>query len=150
MGKRTVTGREIVNAARVYLGIRWGHQGRAVGDRHRRIDCVGLLYCTMRDLGVKVLDRTNYLPVPDGSTLVDEMRTQLVIDHDRELKPGRIVAFDDVGEPSPCHVGILTDHPSGTGVIHASLRHQKVVEHRLDEFWRSKIRGVFRIPEEVA
>lgn len=144
-----VTDQQIVDAARKYLGVRWGHQGRAVGER-KRIDCVGLLYCTMRDLGVAVEDRTNYLRMPDGFTLQTELRQQLVICHDRELKPGRVAAFDDVGEPSPCHVGILTDHPSGIGVVHSSMRHRKVVEHRLDDVWRGRIRGVFRFAEATA
>ncbi len=143
----TVTSRQIIEAARGYLGIKWGHQGRAVGERHRRIDCIGLICCTMRDVGIPVSDRTNYLPMPDGSTLQRELGAQLVVCRDRKLVPGRIVAFDDVCESSPCHVGILTDHPSGIGVIHASASEKKVIEHRLDDTWRGQIRGVYRFAE---
>jgi hypothetical protein len=41
----------------------------------------------------------------------------------------------------------LTDHPSGIGVIHASAAEKKVIEHRLDDTWRGRIRGVYRFAE---
>lgn len=146
--KAPITGADYVAAARVYLGVKFGHQGRAVGER-KRIDCIGLIACPMKDLGVKGIDRTDYDFRADGETLKRELKKQLIECYDRELIPGRVALFEDGTETIPHHIGIITDQPSGPGVIHASLIDRKVIEHRIDEKWRRRIMGVFRFPEIV-
>ena len=69
-----------------------------------------------------------------------------------DLQPGDVVliAFDGV----ETHVGLIGDYPidGELSLIHAYIGARKVVEHRLDAQWRSRIVGAYRVPafDEVA
>ena len=141
----TVIAADVVAAARYYKGMRYRHQGRAVG-REPRIDCVGLVVCVAHDLELSSADFVGYDRRPDNKTLIAALRKYLVICSDNALAPGLVAAFDSFGEPAPCHVGIVADRQPGIAIIHASLRSRKVVEHVLNEDWQRKVRAVFAFP----
>lgn len=123
---------EIVAAARSYLGVRWHHQGR----NRAGLDCIGLVIAVARDLGLSDYDIGGYARVPDGKTLRATMAQQMDV-LKREPLPGDVLLF--AFQRNPLHTAIVTDAPGGLGMIHAFANKRMVVEHRLDEVWRSRI-----------
>ncbi len=98
----------LIAAARGYVGVPWRHQGRS---RHG-IDCVGLLVCVARDLGIPVEDVRAYEREPRAHDLTRLLRRHCTAVS--AARPGDIVLM---GRPST-HVGILTDAHRPFGLIH--------------------------------
>jgi cell wall-associated NlpC family hydrolase len=138
-GRGVTTGADVVAAARQYLGTRWHHQGRNTAG----LDCIGLVIVVAHDLGLSEYDICGYSRVPDGRTLRATMERQL-LQVSRDPQPGDILLFTFARVP--LHTAIVTDTPSGLGMIHAYANVRKVVEHRLDDLWRSRIAGVYTYP----
>ena len=125
----------VVKQARKYLGVKFLHQGRT---RHG-LDCVGLAVVVAHDLGITEADEDGYGRVPSGRMMERRLRAeceQIPID---DALPGDLyhMAFDK----QPQHIAMVTDH----GIIHADNQHG-VVEHWLDDTWRKRIRGAYRLP----
>jgi cell wall-associated NlpC family hydrolase len=119
----------IVTKAREYLGTPWMHQGRV---KHHGVDCVGLLVCVCRELGVVApdWDVKGYSRIPDGKELMRHLHENLAYIERSDMVPGSVVcvAFDK----HPQHVGIVGDYiHGGLSLIHADSRAGRVVEHRL-------------------
>lgn len=130
---------DVVRAARAYVGRPWRHQARGESGA---VDCLGLLVCVARDLGIPHEDGRAYPRRPDGVTFMAELRRQLVRVRKRDARPGDVVAMLASEHASPGHLGILTEG----GMIEASALRRKVVERAMDEdTWRSVV-GVFRLP----
>lgn len=132
-----VPAQRVVDVAREYLGTPFVHQGRLKGVG---IDCVGLLTCVAKELGLTNHDCTTYSRYPDGVTLCRELEKCLV--SVREARLGRVVVFWIKRADLPTHAGILTD----VGMIHTYQSVGKVVEHVLDAKWRRRITRFFRYP----
>lgn len=139
-----ITKGEIVAIARETIGTPYRHQQRING---LALDCAGVPVHVARRLGLPFDDVVGYgrLPVPH------EMRTaldkSLVRVARSAMQPGDVVWIKFELEPQ--HFGILGDYVhGGLSLIHASngAGINKVVEHRLDEQWRSRIVGVWRFP----
>lgn len=142
-----MTRAEIIQTARTFLGTPFQHQGRLKGQG---VDCVGLLICVARELGVldSDLDYTGYRRQPDGVLMMELMNTHLVPKPENApIQPGDVLA---IRYRAPQHTAIVTrvegEHFWG---IHAVER--GVVEHRFDARWKNRIVGVYEIPgtEEV-
>lgn len=130
----------MVAAARGWVGVPWRHQGRTRAG----IDCVGLLIVVAQDLGIDDgFDFRAYSRRPDGRALRELMVDKL--DRAAAIAPGRIGLFAQAGT-YPCHVGVFGDRT----MIHAHALNRKVVEHRLSDEWRCRLRGVFRYPAMAA
>ncbi|MBI5427255.1 MAG: C40 family peptidase [Nitrospinae bacterium] len=69
-----MTRSEIVRKAREYLGTPFHHQGRAKG---RGVDCVGLVVCVLRELGLEIDDCRTYPQTPDSGLLLNKLRQHL-------------------------------------------------------------------------
>jgi len=125
----------VVCAARHYLGVRWHHQGRSTAG----VDCLGLIVCTARDLGIDEArhDLKAYARLPSNGVMERRLSCYL---SPGNCDVGDILLFRFSGEPQ--HLGIVTDY----GMIHAFIQAHKVVEHRLDEVWRSRIVRSFSFP----
>lgn len=134
------TRKQIVEAARRYLGTPFQHQGRLQGIA---LDCVGLPICIGRDLGLSVPDYHNYSPEPADDTVLQECKKNLREVSLEEMKPGDILCMR---VPVPCHTAIVTELLGQTGIIHAYSGIGKVVEHNLNLQWRRRIAGVFQFP----
>lgn len=125
---------DLQTAARQYLGVPFRHQGRnALG-----LDCGGLLVVAAADLGRILDDIKGYARTPDGKTLVAVMERNLKRVN-RKPEPNDIILFKL--RKYPQHIAICTD----IGIIHAHADNGKVVEHGLDDKWRSMIVGVFEL-----
>jgi cell wall-associated NlpC family hydrolase len=133
---------QFVAAARARKGIRFRHQGRS----DRGVDCAGLAQVCLAALGKPTVDMEAYSREPMGGRLEHILEENLGAPLAKDqARVGDIVLMRFRGEPQ--HVAIIGDYIyGGLSVIHAYLTMRKVVEHRLDDVWRSYIteNGVYR------
>jgi len=98
----------------------------------------------MTQLGRETID----LPAYSREALGDKLKQQMIINFGEPIdkatiRPGDIVLMRFTGEPS--HVAILANYLyGGLSVIHAYAASRKVIEHRLDDLWKSYITEAFR------
>lgn len=135
---------EIVATARACVDTPFRHQGRLLGVG---LDCAGLLRHIGEIHGLSPFpgyDFAAYGRYPREA----EVRRVLLSVMDRipgisARRPGDALLVVD--DQQAVHMGILAIAPEGYETfIHATERENKVVEHILDDFWRSKIRSVYR------
>lgn len=141
-------------AARQYLGTPFRHRGR---EPFAGIDCVGLAVLAARECGWEVQDLPDYSRFPIGEQLDAQLRLNCgapVAASPRlsDMQPGDLISIRMDGPKGPVnHVGIVGDHPHGLSVIHTygriargGGRAGKVVEHRIDAEFLSRIQFVYR------
>jgi len=128
---------EFINQARTYLNVRWKHQGRS---RDGGVDCVGIFYCVSVDLGMAPTDVRNYGHRPGSRRMIAEALLYCEEIHVEQRRIGDFLLVTTGGE-EPQHMVLITGTDS---VLHASAKHRKVVEHRLDDELRRGICKVFR------
>jgi cell wall-associated NlpC family hydrolase len=133
-----VTGAAIVAAARGWLGTPWVHQGRSKGQG---VDCAGLVIGVAHELGLSTFDVTGYSRQPDGSSLQGYCDAHL--DQVLVARPGDVALMRFADEPQ--HLAIFGDYVhGGLSLVHAYMRARAVVEHGLDDLWRSRVLAVYR------
>lgn len=124
----------IIAAARSCLRTRWVHQGRKPGVG---IDCAGLVHYAGTANGAELEDCTDYARMPDGEKLIAYLLKSCdLLPSPEAAKPGSILVFQMLGPKWPQHLGILTDSDH---FIHSYFDVRRVVETRIDAWWRSKI-----------
>lgn len=135
-----MTSDDVIVAARSWLDVPFIHQGRS----REGVDCVGFVICCLRDdlsLLPKCFDVNGYGHKPDG-TLFSECDKRLTR---AKPKPGGIFVMRFAEEPQ--HMGFIVPYRhGGFAIIHALSRRHRIVEHRLDKLWESRILGTFEIP----
>lgn len=126
---------KIVLKAREYLGTPFRHQGRLKGVG---VDCAGLVVCVAHELKLSDFDFRAYGPMPNASKLQMILNEQMdKIDYsDATVGDVYLMKFDK----EPQHLAIITD----IGLIHSYADAGSVVEHRIDDYWRSRIVGAYR------
>lgn len=127
-----VTRADIVSEARKNLGVRWHHQGRSRAG----IDCIGLVIKVAHALGLSTFDIIDYSRQPDPTMLRALMAEHMTPVDAPQLGDVLLMRF----ETEPQHVAIVTD----IGMIHAYAQARRVVEHRLDSQWRSRVLGYYQ------
>ena len=135
-----VAGIEVVQTARKWSGTPFVHQGRVCG---RAVDCAGLLVGVAKDLGLSDYDLDGYPRVPDGVTLQAILRAELVSVAIDQARVGDVLLFGFYRHAQ--HLGIIT-RVDPMYIIHAHEPNNGVVEHRIDDRWRRRVRGAFRFP----
>jgi cell wall-associated NlpC family hydrolase len=137
----------LVDAARRYLGVPFKHQGRSAAA----LDCAGLGWLAYRDCGVMLPDVRRYGREPFRGHLMEALRAALgepfATGPEAALQPGDVAVFRFREEPH--HVALIGAAPyGGLTLIHAdsSPTVRSVVEHRLDDWWRSRLLAAFRRP----
>lgn len=122
-------------AARTYLGTPWRGQGRD----HMGIDCVGIVVCSLRDIGLEVDEPTPpvYRNI-DSKLLMDLLRKHCDRVSQADPQVGDIVVF---GVPWEAHIALLVDG-APLNAIHCPMG-GRVVEARFDRN-RGIIRGFYR------
>jgi NlpC/P60 family putative phage cell wall peptidase len=135
-----VTRAQVVEQARTWIGTRWHHQGRVKGHG---CDCAGLVIGIARELWLAEVDYANYSRYPDGTLLAlcDLHMTRIDAG---QSQPGDVLVFAWGAEPQ--HLGIVASFEGRTTIIHAYAEARRVVENDLDEAWRLRIRGAYRLP----
>lgn len=125
----------VIAQARGYLGVPFRHQGRS----RTGVDCAGLVICVACDLGLPIRDYRAYGRLPRGDTLLRVLREQCT-EYRGDPLPGSIALMRF--ERDPQHLAII----AGPTIIHSLSTSRKVVEHRLDTLWQSRIVGLFALP----
>jgi cell wall-associated NlpC family hydrolase len=125
---------DIIKKAREYLNTPWKHQGRS---KITGVDCVGLFVCVLKELGLPVIDRTDYRDKPKPDELIDAIENHCAEIPIIFAKPGDLLLFWVRRPWLPQHIGLLTDY----GFIHTPLK-AKVVEYELGN-WENKIYSAY-------
>lgn len=106
------------------------------------MDCIGLLVLSFRAIGVDLVDEVGYGRTPYNQRLRAALTARLGPPVPGPLQPGDVVTMRWNGEEM--HVGLLTDHPEGLGLIHCARDRKGVVEHRLTADWAERIVEAWR------
>jgi len=130
--------------AHKYIGVRFRHRGRT----ERGLDCVGLVIRCAMDCGYMRYEEFAYGHEPRDSVL------QGVLEEHFGEPVTRAPRINDVilmrlrrgGEPS--HVGIITTHPNGLGIIHTHSILSRVTYQRFTPKIQRVIAGVYQWPEK--
>lgn len=140
-----MTRTDVVDDARLWLGTPYVHQASL---RSKGSDCIGMPAGIARDRGTAegvawAADRAmhNYGPLPNPRFLIDACERYLDRIPTASADFGDIVLMRFTQEPQHFAIIVATDPPY---IVHASRSVGKVVEHRLDEVWRSRIRLAYR------
>lgn len=131
---------QFVAAAREMLGAPYHHQGRLPGIG---LDCIGLLACSAKKVGIWFDDVKDYPKFPDGTLearILPYMRKRGV---GEAWEEGDILSFAISTSNRPHHLAILTQ-VCPARIIHTHSGIGKVVEHNLDNRWRERVVGVYQ------
>lgn len=128
-----VSRRLLLAEARTWIGTPFHANGRAKGVG---VDCIGVIVGTMHALGLPLEDMASYPMRPNG-VLRRELNRQF--DRAREAQPGDVLMMSFEREPH--HVAFLAD---GT-IIHCYAQVRRCVEQPLVDYWRDKVRGIYRV-----
>lgn len=135
--------KDIVTAARRWIGVRWQHQGRSRDG----IDCAGLVIVVAHELGLTEFDTTDYARQATDETMLAICREHMAPVARDDLQPGDVLVL---GFENQRHMAIVGDYPypGELSIIHAyALAPHRVVETRLDSVWMKRMIGAFRFPE---
>ena len=138
---------DIVIQARTWLGTPFHHQARLKG---KGCDCLGLIVGVVDELGLKDkngqplsgYDEVTYSKEPNGAYLMEKLTDLLDEVPIAEARAGDLALFK-VRE-NPQHMAFLTDYEGTLGMVHSYAPARRVVEHRLDDDWKSRLVKVFR------
>lgn len=130
----------IVAEAKTWCGTRWAHQQSKKGVG---ADCIGLIAGVARALGIDGADEFDrsvkgYGREPDPVQTL-KWCAQL-LEPATDLLPGNILYLRVPKVAHPLHFALVSD---GGYMIHSNVTIGRVVEHRLDDVWRSRIARVF-------
>ncbi|MET3915159.1 cell wall-associated NlpC family hydrolase [Variovorax sp. OAS795] len=144
LGAFSLSGADVVDVARSFLGVKYRHQGRS----REGVDCIGLPVCVRAELGLPPMDAVGYAKRTVDSEMLDFCRANMVPVDRASLQPGDLLV-QMTGQLR--HIAIVGDYPGGgLSIIHAHLPNKKVVECRLDDVFMKSVRGCFRFPEVAA
>ena len=133
-----ITGGDVVEIARECLDTPFLHQGRIKG---LGLDCAGLVVYPAHTIGLSDFDATNYPRSPDGITLERILNQQMRRVPFAIISPGDVLLFAFLKDAQ--HLAIVTQL-NPIYIIHAHEPNGRVIEHRLDSYWRGYIRGSYR------
>ena len=122
---------DVVRVARSYIGTPFHHMGRLPGVG---LDCVGVLICCARELGLVApdFDIPAYTPSPDGGTMLAWAKQYMTPLAQSEMQPGNVILL--ITDTEPQHLAILGDYRyGGLSIIHSasSAKPPRVIETRL-------------------
>jgi len=137
-----VTRAQLIREARKWLGTPFQHQGRVRG---LGVDCVGLILCVMRDLGLGdyLAAHKAYAAQPVGRLVLEACRAHLAEKPASGRLPGDVLVFRVPVDP--VHAALVTER----GIIHAAGTldgRGQVSEVGLDRKWARRIEACFSIP----
>ena len=135
-----ITGAEVVAEAMTWIGTRW-HRNAAL--KGVGADCIGVVAGVARELGLPIKYRSDYPQIPDGS-LLRELAAQCKQIERLEAGAVLALAFTNV----PHHVAIYTGGAPEVwpGLVHAYAQVRRCVFSPWDDYWRAKLRGIYRLP----
>lgn len=150
----------IVSQARTWLGTSFKHQGRIKKTIYNKggVDCLGLIICVAKELNINSgvfdkdgkeipvykFDDLEYSKNSDPEKLLNGFSKACIEINLSEAKPADIILFKFEGLPK--HLAIITNvEKDKITIIHSFLRVGRVIEHDIDDEWKSKIAKVYRL-----
>jgi len=130
----------IVEKAKEYLHTPFKHQGRLKGVG---VDCIGLIICVYKDVGIFEGDFSSYSRQPHPPTLLKNIKNYFIEISEDELLPGDVILFEFV-KGAPQHFAL---YMGGGYIIHSYSTSGGVVHHVLAESWRKHITKFLRFKE---
>lgn len=135
---------DIIIEAKEWLGTKWQHQASL---KQVACDCVGLVRGVYRELtGIDVDIAIDYPATwhlfKKEERLYNEAKRHMVEIRKDEARPGDVLVFGFYDHPAS-HVGILT---SPDTFIHSYQDIGQVIETRLDDAWKKRLRFAFSYP----
>lgn len=132
--------------ARLLERVPFLHMGRSM----RGVDCVGVAVLVARAYGLAVEDNAYYGREParnnNSFLLADYLARNLGPPVERPYQVNDLVLMKLRPRFEPAHVGIVAPHPYGLGLVHSYGEVGRVVFHRIDDVWASRIVGVYQWP----
>lgn len=128
--------------AHKYIGVKFRHQGRTT----RGMDCVGLVIAAASDCGYDRYEEFAYGREPRNSVLQAVLKKHFGDPVDRQPQVNDVVLMRHRNSSAPSHVGIITTHRHGLGIIHSYSAIGKVVYQGLNDKMRSFIVEVYSWP----
>ena len=137
----------IITQARTWLGTPFHHQARL---KSKGCDCLGLIVGVVDELELKDkfgqplsgYDEVTYSKEPNGEYLMQKLTELLDEVPIIEAQAGDLALF--TVRDNPQHMAFLTNYEASLGMIHSYAPARRVVEHRLDDDWKSRLVKVFR------
>lgn len=126
------TRQKVVDVARSYVGVSFRLYGR---DR-TGVDCVGLLYCIGKDLGIEAANDTNYSIQPEPAKLQKMLDAYTMPVPMNPPRTGRVLKLRQM--LFPMHIGILVVEHGRLSVINANVKKRRVVEDGWEE-WQNLV-----------
>lgn len=128
----------MVEAARSCIGTPFRHQGRVPGVG---LDCVGVIVCALRAVGIEPCEPGHYSMDPDPGILLDCIkRVGHRVPRDRAI-PGDMLAMWWSRETMPKHVAMLVEPDR---IVHAYRSYRCVLEEGVAQ-WDPQIHSVWRL-----
>jgi hypothetical protein len=124
-----LTRRDVVTAARAWLGVPFRPKGRS----HMGVDCLGLLVVLGQQFAVPHQDEQHYTDYPDP-----QRRMLATFDRYLERRPNEADWDATIGvftthRALPGHVALFTTRDHVRHLLHASMAERMVLEHPYDE-----------------
>lgn len=131
-------GKSMWDAAAAMVGSPVRHRARKPG---KAIDCVGVIICAAKAIGIDLPEPPRYGRDPDQSIVLEQLRACAATVVPSEILAGDLVVFSD-GHGRPRHFAV-TD---GQGrIVHADGKVGRVLVQRIDTAMRSTLHSVWRL-----
>lgn len=119
---------KLSEAALKYVGVPFKHMGRTV----KGLDCAGLLLLAAKDCGYEAEDTPTYGHQPADGHMYETLLKHACKPVKRPPQPNDVAVFALRPGGPAVHVGIITKHPHGLGVVHTYGHIGRVIHQRLD------------------
>jgi cell wall-associated NlpC family hydrolase len=126
-----------------YIGVKFRHRGRT----RRGMDCVGLVIAAAEDCGYDRYEEFPYGREPRNAVLQSVLKQHFGKPVHREPQVNDVILLKLKPNGPPSHVGIVTTHPNGLGIIHSYGTIGKVTYQGLTDKMKDLIVGVYQWQE---
>jgi cell wall-associated NlpC family hydrolase len=127
------------------IGVPFMHRGRS----RFGVDCLGLVMLVAHEHGIALEDVAAYPLATSGEWMREECQRQLVDIPQGQIAPGDVVQWAEVWrtpKAPPCNLAFVGWAAGRQTLIHATVRHQRVVAHDLSPLWRTAIVWAYQLP----
>ena len=136
-----MTGQQISDTAKTYVGTPFHHLGRM---KNVGIDCIGIILGVAEELSIPLTIHSEFRRYGRSSRqrpLLDYMDEQFIGINKREVGSIAVSWFDHKTK-EPSHLGIVT----GIGMVHTNGHLGIAIEEHWSPMWAMRIVGFFRYP----
>lgn len=123
---------DIVTVARSYIGVKFRLHGR---DR-TGLDCVGLIFAVLKDLGLELPDYTNYTRNVESEKLNEIIDTYSTLAPSGKYRSGQLLKIRQF--VFPMHTAFLAIEQGRMTIIHANVKRQQVLEQEFS-LWKDLV-----------